>query len=259
MTGGRSFDEILSTGDQRDEGASDAEPALDLTQALAELARIDLRTHDLAQVLQRIAELAEKSLPGAEEVSVSLIDGGDPFTPASTGPMALSADEAQYAEGSGPCLEAASSGKPVLVQDMTVDQRWPGYVPQGRAAGVGSSMSVPLPVQAPVLGALNIYAGRAHAFDEDSMGAAQAFAGYAAVAVANAQLYETTAALARQLEEAMASRAEIEQAKGLIMGQRGCTAEEAFQFLVSASSRSNRKVRDVAAELIATTRRRRQP
>ena len=69
--------------------------------------------------------------------------------------------------------------------------------------------------------------------------------------MANAQLYETTVALAHQMEEAMASRAIIEQAKGLIMGQRRCSADEAFRVLVDASSRSNRKLRDVAAHLLA--------
>ena len=120
---------------------------------------------------------------------------------------------------------------------------------------MGSSLSIPLPVQETVTGALNIYSRTPHAFDEQTLEMATAFAGYAAVAVANAQLYETAAALASQMQQAMESRAVIEQAKGLIMGQRRCTPEEAFQLLTQASSRSNRKLRDVAADLIASTQR----
>jgi AmiR/NasT family two-component response regulator len=48
----------------------------------------------------------------------------------------------------------------------------------------------------------------------------------------------------------MANRAVIEQAKGIIMAQRRCTADEAFTILAKVSQDSNRKVRDVAAALV---------
>jgi transcriptional regulator with GAF, ATPase, and Fis domain len=184
---------------------------------------------------------------------VSLIPArGRGVTPAFTGDLALDADEWQYENEGGPCVEAAQGGGVVRVDDMTTEERWPGYIPKARRAGVGSSLSVPLPVQEAVNGALNLYSRDPHAFGQEDEELALAFAGYAAVAVANAQLYESTAALAKQMEEAMASRAVIEQAKGLIMGQRRCTADQAFQILVSASSRSNRKLRDVAAEIVSS-------
>ncbi|HEY2669885.1 MAG TPA: ANTAR domain-containing protein, partial [Rugosimonospora sp.] len=46
------------------------------------------------------------------------------------------------------------------------------------------------------------------------------------------------------------SRAVIDQAKGIIMGERRCTAEEAFAILSKVSQDSNRKLRDVAAALV---------
>jgi AmiR/NasT family two-component response regulator len=52
---------------------------------------------------------------------------------------------------------------------------------------------------------------------------------------------------------AMESRAVIEQAKGVLMAQRGVDAEQAFEILRQASQRSNRKLRDVAAGIVATT------
>jgi len=78
----------------------------------------------------------------------------------------------------------------------------------------------------------------------------QTFAGYAAVALANAHLYDTTANLAQQMQAAMDSRAVIEQAKGIIMGDRRCTADEAFAILTRLSQDSNRKLRDIAAALV---------
>jgi GAF domain-containing protein len=256
MTGMRSIDEILDDAGFG-EDHHDSTAALDVGAALAELAGIDLRSDDLPRILRRIAELAQKTLPGAEEVSVSLVGSrAAGVTPAYTGPMAVNADELQYAGRSGPCLEAAATGQPVLVEDLATEQRWPEYVPRARAAGVASSVSIPLPVHQTITGALNVYAARAYAFDETTVEAAHVFAGCATIALANAQLYETTAAVARQMEQAIASRAVIEQAKGVIMGQRRCTADEAFEHLVRASSRGNRRLRDIAAELITSTQRR---
>jgi AmiR/NasT family two-component response regulator len=52
------------------------------------------------------------------------------------------------------------------------------------------------------------------------------------------------------MQAAMRSRAVIEQAKGIIMSQRRCTADEAFEILSKISQETNRKVRDVAAALV---------
>ncbi|MEV1154850.1 ANTAR domain-containing protein [Micromonospora chokoriensis] len=52
------------------------------------------------------------------------------------------------------------------------------------------------------------------------------------------------------MQTAMRSRAVIEQAKGIIMGERRCTADEAFAILAKASQDPNRKLRGVAATLV---------
>ena len=53
--------------------------------------------------------------------------------------------------------------------------------------------------------------------------------------------------LSGQLEMALTSRAAIEQAKGILMGTRRCTADEAFETLRAKSNSTNRKLREVAA------------
>jgi hypothetical protein len=44
--------------------------------------------------------------------------------------------------------------------------------------------------------------------------------------------------------------ATIEQAKGIIMGDRHCSPEEAFRILTRLSQDTNRKLRDVALALV---------
>lgn len=221
------------------------------TAAFAELGRIKLSETNLDEVLSRIAELAKRTLPGASEVSVTLVRGDNAHTAAFTGPLALNLDEIQYERGHGPCLDASATSATLSVPDMTDEARWPDWTARAAEAGARSSLSIGLPVQEKLTGALNIYSVDTKAFDDDAITLAQTFAGYAAVALANAHLYDATATLAQHMQAAMESRAVIEQAKGILMGQRRCTADEAFAMLSKLSQDSNRKLRDVAEALVA--------
>ena len=225
---------------------------VDPAEAFAQLGRIKLSETDLSGVLQRIADLAVRTVPGAADVSVTLVRAGRGHTAAFTGETSLALDESQYRQGHGPCLDAAATGATHYLSDMSAERRWPELAARALEVGVHSSLSVGMPVHDEITGALNVYARVADAFSEDDIELAKAFAGYAAVALANAHLYDTKASLAQQMQAAMESRAVIEQAKGILMGGRRCSPEEAFRILTELSQRSNRKLRDVAAALVAS-------
>src|SRR5690349_17309409 len=97
---------------------------LDPTTAFAELARIRLGETDLAGVLDRVSHLAVRALPGASDVSVTLIREGAARTAAHTGRPALEIDEWQYREGRGPCLDAAGTGTTIAVAEVAAERRW---------------------------------------------------------------------------------------------------------------------------------------
>jgi AmiR/NasT family two-component response regulator len=59
--------------------------------------------------------------------------------------------------------------------------------------------------------------------------------------------------LSEHLRTALASRATIDQAKGIVMARQHCTPEEAFDLLVQISSRTNEKLREVARRVVADT------
>jgi AmiR/NasT family two-component response regulator len=105
------------------------------------------------------------------------------------------------------------------------------------------------------IGALNVYGGGGGGFDEQAVDALTSFAGYAAIAAANANIHASTATLARNLELALGSRAVIDQAKGILMARHGLTPGAAFDVLSEQSQRSNRKLREVAEELVARAQR----
>lgn len=103
------------------------------------------------------------------------------------------------------------------------------------------------------VGALNLYSTDSGAFDDTAVDAARSFADHAAVAAANAGVHADAVELARNLQRALASRAVIDQAKGILMGRHRITADAAFRLLADRSQQTNRKLRDLAAELVAET------
>jgi GAF domain-containing protein len=224
---------------------------IDPREAFEELARLSLRDQSLDSVLQRVAELAQRAVPGAAEVSVTLVSDKNATTAAFSGQVAAELDETQYDAGRGPCMEAATAGETVEVPDFEEESRWPELTAAALKRGLRGSLSTPIPVQVQLQGAVNMYSAEPHAFDDDARDMAKTFASYAAVAIANMHLYENTRALAENLQKAMEYRAVIEQAKGILMSQRRISAAEAFDLLSAASQRSNRKLRDIAAAIVA--------
>lgn len=229
--------------------------AMDAMTAFMELGRIELADNDLDGVLRKVADLAKASIENVEAVSVTLVLAGEPSTAAHTGDLALALDERQYEVGFGPCLDAAKNQDVYVIPDTADDGRWPTFSAAAADQGARSTLSVGIPVRDVVTGALNIYALTPNVFDDDAIAIARTFAGYAAVALANAHLYETTSALAAQMADAMSSRAVIEQAKGVVIAQQHVDADEAFAILSRASQAANRKLRDIAQAVVDGARR----
>jgi GAF domain-containing protein len=217
-----------------------------------ELARVVLVDRALDEVLTEIVQIARRAIPGSEASSITLIREDRGFTAAFDGQIAMDADELQYERGYGPCLDAGRSGALFVVQDMQSEDRWPDYAAHVAELGVRSSLSVPLPFQGATIGALNNYSLHAGAFGEVDVTIGEEVAAFVAIAVGNAEAAARATDDVANMRRAMASRAVIEQAKGILMERYKITAEQAFTLLTHASQRSNVKLRDVAEELTAT-------
>ncbi len=209
-----------------------------------------LEEGDLDSAMHHVCAATVEHVTGADEASITMMSERGPTTYGATGGLPVAADERQYEAGTGPCLDAISGNQTLVVDDVDTDPRWPHLLPMLAEAGVRSVLSVPLPVQDAAIAGLNIYSRRREGFDAQSRELAESLAGFAAVAVSNAHSYAKVAEEARNMHEAMASRAVIEQAKGIIMGRVGCDADAAFGLLIQQSQHENRKLRDIALELV---------
>jgi GAF domain-containing protein len=219
-------------------------------RALQALGMLDLSAETSESFLLRVCELSKLVVPGAQEVSVSLLQDGKATTPASTGALATNLDEHQYDIGQGPCLAAAEGGEVQRIDDSWSESRWPRYLQRAIPIGLGSSLSIPVPVQAGIAAGLNLYSSSPKAFTQQDAGTAQEFAAFAGVAFGNLHAVETSKQLADQLRTAMESRAVIEQAKGVLMARRACSSADAFAMLVELSQVTNKKLRVVAQTVV---------
>ena len=228
-----------------------------LNEGLHSLTTFVVGRQTLAETLDRVAALAADTVPGADVVGLTLVKHGQPTTSVFTDPTSPEIDQAQYEADAGPCVDALKTGEIMRVDSTEREDRWPDFAKAARQRGIHSTLSMPLLVAGEPVGALNLYGRTEGAFGNGQEGLAAAFAVQASVALANAQAYWEAKEVAEHLNEAMKSRAVIEQAKGMLMAAQGCTADEAFDLLVRASQRSNRKLRDVAGELVMNARKRR--
>ena len=213
-----------------------------------DLSRYVVTDRALDETLLHIAELAMHEVNGCDMAGITLLRDGNPITAVYTDPAAVDIDATQYRTGSGPCLDASIHREIYRIDDTRSEPRWPEFAAAAAAAGVLSTLSLPLAVRDSALGALNLYSRSVNGFLEADN--AEVFAAQAAVVLANSQAYWAAQNLAAQLEQALESRAVIEQAKGILMVTRRCGAEEAFDLLRAQSQNSNRKLRDVAAEIV---------
>lgn len=214
------------------------------------LADLLLDTPSMQDFLVDLAELAAQIISPPAACGITFYSDGSPFTAASSNPLANQLDEIQYDGDDGPCLDTLRRGVVNEVRDAVGDERWGNYRSHILTHGVRSSLSLPLRMDGETVGALNLYSQQTGAFSSELRQAAEKFAAQAEAAMTLAYRQAKQAATAEQLQEALRSRAVIDQALGVIMAQQRCDSQEAFALLRRASQNRNRKLRDVASDVI---------
>ena len=226
-------------------------PDLELSVAHRELQHLLLDGSDIAEFLQKLAALTAALVSGS---SCGIMMRRDHLvsTAASSDAFALTMDEIQFGRGKGPCLQALHSKKTVQVPTLVGETRWGDFSIRALAAGVGSVLSVALATDGEAVGALNLYSSLPGSYDAAEVTRVELFAEQAATALTLMIRRSETVELEIQLREALATRAVIDQALGIVMAQRRITAVDAFAILRESSQLNNRKLSEIAAEIITT-------
>ncbi len=103
-----------------------------------------------------------------------------------------------------------------------------------------------------LVGALNVYSGRPHAFTASSIALGKALARHVTGALSLAETAIGHRDRAGHLAKAVESHSIIDQAKGIIMVQQKCTGDEAFGMLRKLSMDQNIKLYELSAALVAS-------
>ena len=223
---------------------------LDLAEAMRDLA--DRATTAVGLPARAdLVQLAVELVPRARWASLTVLRGRRFHTEATTDDRATKADTLQYAMGFGPCVDAVRDDSVYVSGDVAHDARWLEWgVRVHDELGVRSVLSQRLRLRsdAGVIAGLNLYSDVTDAFDERARATGLVLATHGGLLI-NAMLAEDRV---RNLERALASNRQIGVAMGVLMHQHRLTEVEAFDVLRAASQDSNRKLADIALDVIDT-------
>lgn len=158
----------------------------------------------------------------------------------------------QLKVGAGPCVEAATTGEVVSVDDIDqIADRWPAFATDARASGFSSIHAIPLRLRNSTLGSLNLLRDEPGALNAADAAAAQALADIATISILQQRLVEESELAQAQLQRALDSRVVIEQAKGYLAQRQGIDMDEAFARIRSHARSTRTRIGVVAADVIA--------
>jgi PAS domain-containing protein len=216
-------------------------------EALTELADLAVDAVSVQEVLNHAVAICRRTLVEAE-VSINIGPPDQPESVASTSLLAQTLDGAQLAAGDGPCLAAFASRSIVTSPDLRADERWPQlarFLPAEQVSVVVG----PIEVRKRPVGTLHVYR-TGLPLEPWAEEAAELLAATLGAVCHELELKAELHRLREDMQRALASRATIEQAKGIVMAQRGCGPDAAFAYLADLSSDQERKLRDVAREIV---------
>ncbi|WP_370962290.1 ANTAR domain-containing protein [Amycolatopsis sp. cg9] len=208
------------------------------------------RWKPLTELLQALLERIAVEVPGCLGAALTVSHGDRPPRVLATAGVAEHLVPAQLARG-GPVALAAATGEPVTTDDLFGDPRWPELTRDAVFADIRYEA---------VRGAVAFpgYWDDSGAFVLSATLDRPPGAGPLAILRRFEKLTEMTLVVAEtatagdpdQMLELLASRAAIEQAKGVIMAVRRCPPDEAWQTLRRTSQEFNVKVRELAVALV---------
>lgn len=206
---------------------------------------------DFLSGLSGLAAAAVSEAAGqAIECAITVKVTRKPTTAAGSSIRAVELDQLEQAIGDGPCIRALRDMSPVAIDDVSTDRRFPELNRKFAEKGVYSSLGVPLGISGQARAALNFFAPKPAAFTPHVYDKALGFAAAAHNTLQLSVRIGTAQSRAEDLDAAMQSRTAINLACGVIMAQNRCSQAEAIKILTKVSSNRNRKLRDVATELI---------
>lgn len=199
------------------------------------------------EVYQAIADWSVRLIPGCDHASVSIIRDGRFTTLGASDEIARKIDDLEREVGDGPCLDAIREESAQHDPDITTNPSWPELAKRAvEVTPVRSMLAFRLVHEGAKSGALNVFGDEPNALDSSSIEQGAILSAFASVAFEMAQERRK----ATNLQIALDTNREIGKAIGLLMAAHNVGSEQAFEILRHASQTMNRKLRDLAEEIV---------
>lgn len=227
-----------------------------LTEVFVEMADTLVADFDLVDFLYSLTDHAA-AVSGAEAVGLVLADHrGELQFMAASNEAGAALELFQIQSSEGPCQDCYRTRVPVVNADLGhAESLWPTFAPRARAAGFQSVHAFPMRLRGEVIGALNLFGTAAVRFEDDEVRVVQALADIATIAILQERMITRAEALTEQLQSALNSRIVLEQAKGALSRTLGVSLDEAFVVMRKRARSSQRRLADVAAEVLQDSSR----
>lgn len=223
-----------------------------LVNTFVDLADTLVADFDVVELLSRLADSCVNVL-NVDAAGLMLISPeGDLRVMASSSEAMRILELFEIQAQEGPCLDCYRTGEPVVNQDLAANQqRWPTFSVEALEAGFNSVHALPMRLRGTIIGALNLFHKLPGKMAENDVAAAQAFADVATIAVLQHRAAIEARVIKDQLNFALNSRIIIEQAKGMIAERENLDMDTSFSRLRTYARDNNRRLIDVAKEIIS--------
>jgi GAF domain-containing protein len=220
------------------------------TRALAGFARNLAKGVSISDVLHDLAERVT-AVTGADSTAVSVQDCGQLRFATARDDRATSLERVQETGQTGPCVDAWRSGETVVISDMGEQASGSdAYQRAAREAGIVAIAGIPMRLDGQSIGVLDLYSFTCRDWSDEDLNAARVLADVATSYVINAWELDKQRRINEQLQEALDSRIIIEQAKGVLAGERGISVGEAFELLRRHARTHNARLRAVVGAVV---------
>jgi GAF domain-containing protein len=222
----------------------------DVRHALTELGQLRFGEMRVDEAMHRIVQTTH-AIFSVDGAGLMLADGEHHLRNAAVSDTRVRhLEELQIRHQEGPCITAFDDKVLVGAEDLTSDPRWPSFSPAAVERGIRAVLASPIPYNQDAVGVVAVLSEERHPWSAEAELALLAFTDLAALLIASMMMGEQQTVLATQLQSALNSRAIIEQAKGVLIGQQGLSAHAAYEQIRAQARAERRKIAVIAAELV---------
>ncbi|MET0147126.1 MAG: GAF and ANTAR domain-containing protein [Ilumatobacteraceae bacterium] len=176
-------------------------------------------------------------------------DDSGPICTSSPGVAAL--EDLQFVSGEGPYRDAQRTGRRVDAPHLEATSEWPSFAELAQSHGFAAAFAYPLTVDGATVGVMSVYQYAAGDLSTDQHDDCRALADVLAATILSLQADAPAGELADALDDAIAYRAEVYQASGMLAVQLSIPPAEALLRIRAYAFAASRPLDSVATDILA--------